>query len=92
MERREKGNGKAENDNDPERLARIARLMRDNDAKAKAGKGITVDVKILKNRNGGRGMSDTMTFYPMFNTFDENTGGFTPVDEDISGVFDKKRR
>ena len=51
-----------------------------------------IDVKILKNRNGGRGMSDTMTFYPMFNTFDENTGGFTPVDEDISGVFDKKRR
>ena len=92
MERQEKGNGKAENDNDPERLARVARLMRDNDTKAKAGKGVMIDVKILKNRNGGRGMSDTMTFYPMFNTFDENTGGFTPVDEDISGVFDKKRR
>lgn len=92
MERQEKPNGKTENDNDPERLARIARLMRDNDARAKEGKPVTIDVKVLKNRNGGRGMSDTMAFYSMFNTFEENTGGFTAVDDDISGIFNGKRR
>lgn len=96
MERQEVDNGKGgtktEGDNDPARLARIARLFRDNDKKAREGKSVSVDVKILKNRNGARGMSDTMAFYPMFNTFEENTGGFTVVDEDVSSVFDKKRR
>ena len=96
MERQEKinrnGETVTEGDNDPQRLARIGKLFRDNDALAKEGKPITVDVKILKNRNGGRGMSDTMQFYPMFNTFEENTGGFTAVDDDVSSVFSKKRR
>lgn len=93
MERQEKANGKAENDNDPERLARIARLMRENDARAKEGKAVTVDVKILKNRNGARGMSDTMQFYPMFNTFEENTGGFATVgSDDIGDVFSANRK
>ena len=86
------GNTVTESDNDPRRLARIGKLLRDVDKKAKAGKGVSVDVKILKNRNGARGMSDTMNFYPMFNTFMENTDGFTVVDEDVSSVFDKKRR
>lgn len=96
MERQEKTNSKGElkteADNDPERLARIARLMRENDAKAREGKAVTVDVKILKNRNGGRGMSDTMAFYPMFNTFTENTGGFEAIDEDVSSVFGGKKK
>lgn len=90
MERQENSKGKPEADNDPERLHRIAQLMRTNDEKARKGESVTVDVKILKNRNGGRGMSDTMAFYPMFNCFVENTGGFTVVDEDISSVFGKK--
>lgn len=96
MERQEyvnkAGNTVTESDNDPRRLARIGKLLREVDKKAKAGKGVSVDVKILKNRNGARGMSDTMTFYPMFNTFRENTDGFIEVDEDVSSVFNKKGR
>jgi hypothetical protein len=34
-------------------------------------------------------MSDPMTFYPMFNTYVENTGGFMPVDDDGEAVFSK---
>lgn len=89
MERQEKANGKIEGDNDPERLGRIAKLFRENDEKAARGDGVQIDVKVLKNRNGGRGMSDTMTFYPKFNAFIENTGGFIPVDEDTSSIFGK---
>lgn len=89
MERQEKSTGKIEGDNDPERLGRIAALFKENDEKAARGEGVQIDIKILKNRNGGRGLSDPMTFYPKFNTFIENTGGFTPVNVNAGGIFGK---
>ena len=78
-----------EGETDKARDKRIREMLKANDAKARDGKGVQIDVKILKNRNGGRGMSDPMTFYPMFNTYVENTGGFMPVDDDGEAVFSK---
>lgn len=66
------GNRVLEADNSPERLSRIARLLKKVDDDSKKGMPVTIDVKILKNRNGTRGMSNTMDFYAKFNTFIEN--------------------
>lgn len=66
------GNRVLEADNSPERLSRIARLLRKVDDDSKKGMPVEIDVKILKNRNGTRGMSNTMDFYAKFNTFIEN--------------------
>lgn len=76
MDRQQKGvskNGRPvyEGDNDPERLARIADLMRENEKAAAAGGAVAIDVKILKNRNGAKGTAEPMTFVPMFNYFAE---------------------
>lgn len=53
-----------------ERRKRIRDLIDKNITAAKSGEGQKVQIKILKNRNGGKGDS-LITFYPMFNFFTE---------------------
>lgn len=67
--------------------ARVAGLIKDNIQKAKNGEAQLLEVKILKNRNGGKGAA-VLEFYPMFNRFTEPIGGtsdtvyFTPDKND----------
>lgn len=62
-----------------QRHQRIRELFNSNDAEARKGEGVSIEVKLLKNRNGGRGASDPLLFYPMFNFFQEYPTGHTPV-------------
>lgn len=68
------GNGrdktKRENEKDPRRAKRIAELFANNEAKAKAGDGVDIDIKVLKNRSGARGTA-VIKYYPMFNCYRE---------------------
>ena len=57
------------------RDTRIRTLIEEQEARGKAGQNQSIQVKILKNRNGAKG-STVLDFYPMFNCFmnkDENT-------------------
>ena len=67
-----KGNQKTkrENDKDPRRATRIAELFASNEIKAKVGDPIEIDIKVLKNRSGAKGMA-TIQYYPMFNCYRE---------------------
>ena len=53
---------------DKVRQERLSNLSKMNEEKAKTGQSQRIQVKILKNRNGGRG-SVYFEFYPMFNYF-----------------------
>ena len=68
------GNGKTktkrESDKDPRRAKRIAELFANNEIKAKVGDPIEIDIKVLKNRSGARGMA-TIQYYSMFNCYRE---------------------
>lgn len=66
-----KGMDYAENDGDDKRKKRIRELLDKVDNQAKDGKDIEVQLKILKNRHGGRG-SVFFSFYPMFNYYEES--------------------
>ena len=81
-----KGMDYQESENDGSRQKRIRGLMRDNAARAAKGEGVEIELIILKNRNGGRGTSDPLTFYAMFNCFVEHAEGFNVVD-DMPDVF-----
>lgn len=61
---------KRENEKDGRRAKRIAELFATNDANAKAGSGIEIDIKVLKNRSGARG-TKTIMYYPKFNCYRE---------------------
>lgn len=78
-----------EKENDKARLQRIREMQNENDSKARAGEPVDIEVKILKNRNGSRGHSDPLKFWPMFNTFQEYPKGFEVVDE-AGSPFEKK--
>lgn len=69
-----------EGEKEQARNKRIRELFASNDEKARKGDGVEIEVKILKNRNGGRGTSDPLLFYPMFNLFREHPARFTLVD------------
>lgn len=58
------------------RTKRIRELFKESEAKAKAGKSLRIQVKVLKNRNGSKGEA-ILDFYPMFNYFSDNTESFT---------------
>jgi len=75
-----------EGEADKAREKRIRELIKSNEAAAKEGKGQEIDLKVLKNRNGAKGMSEPLTFYPMFNCFVEHPAGFTVLD-DAANVF-----
>ena len=68
------GNGKSktkrESDKDARRIKRIAELFANNEIKAKVGDPIEIDIKVLKNRSGARGMA-TIQYYSMFNCYRE---------------------
>jgi len=57
-------------ESDKDRLKRLAELKADNREKAKNGEPQTIELKILKNRNGNRG-TVRLEFYPMYNYFKE---------------------
>lgn len=75
-----------EGESDGARQKRIRALIKANMERARKGEGQEIELKILKNRNGGRGTSDPLTFYAMFNCFVEHEAGFTVVD-DMPDVF-----
>ena len=58
-------------ESDAVRKKRIRELLREADDTAKKGQDVTVQLKILKNRHGGRG-SVFFSFYPMFNYYEES--------------------
>lgn len=60
-----------ESESDTARNKRIRELFKDNDKKAKEAKDVCVQLKILKNRHGGKG-SVFFQFYPMFNYYEES--------------------
>ena len=70
------GNEREVRETDIEHRARVSKLIKDNIEKAKQGEAQLLEVKILKNRNGGKGTA-LLDFYPMFNRFTEPTGGTT---------------
>ena len=53
------------------REKRIRELMRRNEGLARDGKAVMIQLKILKNRNGSRGSSAPLLYFPMFNHFEE---------------------
>lgn len=55
---------------DKNRKTRIRELIDNNNYKAKNKQAVDVQIKILKNRNGGKG-DTVINFYPMFNYFEE---------------------
>ena len=57
------------------RNQRIRELFNENNAKAQKGEGVEIEIRLLKNRNGSKGTSDPVTFYPMFNLFEESQCG-----------------
>ena len=61
------------------RFKRIRSLIKDYEQLATKGKGIDIQLKVLKNRNGKKGTSINFSFYPMFNYFSESD--FKEVDE-----------
>ena len=52
---------------------RVTQLLKRVDERSEAGKPIRIDVKIMKNRKGARGMSNTMQFYSRYLTFVEDS-------------------
>ena len=63
------------------RFKRIRSLIKDYEQLAAKGKGIDIQLKVLKNRNGKKGTSINFIFYPMFNYFSEIENDFKEVDE-----------
>ena len=61
------------------RFKRIRSLIKNYEQLAAKGKGIDIQLKVLKNRNGKKGTSINFVFYPMFNYFSESD--FKEVDE-----------
>ncbi len=66
-----KGMDYTEGEGDDKRKKRIRELLEENDKQAKEGQAVEVQLKILKNRHGGRG-SVFFSFYPMFNYYEES--------------------
>lgn len=85
-----------EGEADKARDKRIRELRKRNDEQASKGQGIEIELKILKNRNGGKGKADPFLFVPMYNTYIEGTCGFLPEDDELeenpfSGAKPKRR-
>ncbi len=53
-----------------QRQERLRQLKKDNDAAARSGRPIAIELKVLKNRSGAKG-SCGFDYYPMFNVFVE---------------------
>lgn len=70
-----------EGDSKPERKKRLAEITRKNDRKAKSGGAVEIEVKVLKNRNGSKGVVNT-AFTPCFNHFAETQPKPEPEEDD----------
>lgn len=60
-----------EGENDGKRQKRIRELFKTNADAAKRGESIQIELKILKNRNGGKDITRAYTYTPVFNYFRE---------------------
>lgn len=68
---------------DPARIKRVRTLMKEAEQRAANGGGVDIQLKILKNRNGRKGLSLGMTFFPMFNCFvSRSPGEFVELDDE----------
>ena len=74
----------SEGETDGARQKRIRQLVKANEDKARKGEGVQIHLKVLKNRNGSKGSSDPLNFYPMFNSFQEYPEGFTIVNDELA--------
>lgn len=63
------------------RKARLAEIKRKNDKKARSGGAINIEIKVLKNRNGSKGVVNA-AFMPCFNYFAETQPKPEPEEED----------
>ena len=62
-----------EKDKDGDRTKRIRKLWQEQAELGKQGKAQKIQVKVLKNRNGGKG-DTVLRYWPMFNYFCDNSG------------------
>lgn len=60
-----------EGERDGDRLKRIRKLIKDTEQKGKNGEAQSLELKVLKNRNGSKGHKIPLDFYPFFNYFKE---------------------
>ena len=70
-------------ESEKERQKRIRRLIKNGEQNAAQGREINIQLKVLKNRNGKKGLSFNFKFYPMFNCFVEDEIG---IFEDIKTI------
>lgn len=75
-----------EGETDGARQKRIRELVRTAEQQGRSGKAQSIQVKVLKNRNGSKG-DTTLDFYPMFNYFTDKQEG--AKDNDGSGNYKK---
>lgn len=61
-----------EKESEKNRTARVRDLLQDMVKKGKSGEAQSIQVKILKNRNGSKGDA-YVKFYPMFNYFEDHS-------------------
>ena len=59
-------------ESDKSRSSRLREERDSREASVAKGKGVEIELKLLKNRNGSRGFASEFTFYPPFNTFVEH--------------------
>ena len=67
-----------------DRLLRIRKLMREQKALGNEGKAEAIELKVLKNRNGRAGTSETLDYTPVFNHYEETF--YEKVDARESGA------
>ena len=70
-----------EGENEKAREKRVRDLLKANEGLARDGKAVQLQLKILKNRNGIRGVSAPLFYTPMFNAFEEGSEGFQTVQD-----------
>ena len=73
---------------DGDRLKRIRTLVKNQREQGNRGGAEEIELKILKNRNGMAGTSETLLYTPRFNHYEEKTE-FTEVDGEAAGLPDE---
>lgn len=61
-----------EGERDGDRLKRIRKLIKDTETQGKNGEAQSLELKVLKNRNGSKGHKIQLSYYPYFNYFKES--------------------
>lgn len=67
-----------EREGEGERLKRIRKLIKQEEENARQGKGVNIELKVLKNRNGSKGRA-AYKFFAKFNCFKESAGDPAPA-------------